>query len=324
MKKIWKNCLLFVAAAVLALKVGCGSKKQIPETERHAFLLEDNLVFIADIPQDWRYILSPTYDYSYYHDLIENEEERGRGIMFMGIGEKDKDGEDNFFIIRPQKGRGGGRLYSSQPIISNPFVFQDNTEGVWEYQVRESEPHYGTGGVMPFYEGVVYDLEGNYNITLSMLGTEYEANEPVIKNFLQSACFRNADIGICGEDEIWERELLTLHIWNKSMRLSLCVPEGVGIQSGNDNCWICMDAEGKQRIEILVDYGGEMLERSGDYHYYLNVEDFKETVYEIPLGIGGKNYYFPERYVAIRINVDEENEELWNCAKRIVQSVRFE
>ncbi|MDE7327391.1 MAG: hypothetical protein K2N63_14145 [Lachnospiraceae bacterium] len=322
----WRISLLFAIIFGIFFLYGCnmqGKESQL-ETNRHAFLLYDDMVFIADIPQNWRYILSPTYDYSYYRNLIENKEERGRGVMFIGVGEEDKDGEDNFFMIRPQKGRGGGRLYQSHPIISESFVFQDNTQGVWEYQVREDEPHYGMGGVMPFYEGNVYDLGENYHISLSMLGEEYDANEQVIKDFLKSACFRKGDLGISGEKEIWMREFLTLHIWNKSMRLSLQVPEGAGIESGNDNCWICMDMEGEERVEISVDYGGEMLERSGDYHYYLNVEDFKGPVYEIPLSIGGCNYYFPERYVMVRISVDEANEELWNCAKRIVQSIQFE
>ncbi|MDE7210229.1 MAG: hypothetical protein K2O03_02140, partial [Lachnospiraceae bacterium] len=33
-------------------------------TERHAFIMADGLVFIADVPVDWRYTLSPVYEYT--------------------------------------------------------------------------------------------------------------------------------------------------------------------------------------------------------------------------------------------------------------------
>ncbi|MDE7209877.1 MAG: hypothetical protein K2O03_00350, partial [Lachnospiraceae bacterium] len=201
-----------------------------------------------------------------------------------------------------------------------PFIFRDGMEGGWESFTWVSKPRYGHGEEVLFYWGNVYDLEEECHISLRMLGSEYEANEQVIKDFLESACFRESDLGIDSGKELSEREWLTLHIWNKSIRMSLKVPEGLKISAEDDRCYIYLDEN--NTLGIYPDeYGGETLERSGDYYYYLNTRDFEDTVYEIPDKYGRNNYYFPNQYLLIWNVMDET---LRGYAKQIVQSMRFE
>lgn len=318
MKKIRKNCLFFIAAVTLSLWVGCGSQKQNPETERHAFLLEDNLVFIADVPKNWRYVLYPVNDYYYYLNLPNDNEYRC--IEFMGEGHEG-DGEDDFFTLIASKGK-GGRPEEADGLdaVCVPFTFRDGMKGEWESFTWVSEPHYGPGGEVPFYWGNVYSLEGGYHMSLWMLGSEYDENEQVIKDFLESACFRESDLGIDNGKELSERDWLTLHIWNKSIRMSLKVPEGLKISAGDDRCYIYLDEN--NTIEIYPDeYGGETLERTGDYFYSLNARDFEDTVFEIPDRYGRINYYFPNQYLLVWNVMDEA---LRGYSKQIVQSMRFE
>ena len=108
---------------------------------------------------------------------------------------------------------------------------------------------------------------------------------------------------------------------NKSIRMSLKVPEGLKIAVEDDRCYIYLDEN--NTVGIYPDYGGETLERSGDYHYYLNARDFEETVYEIPGKYSDHNYYFPNQYLLVW-NVNKDEEELQEYAKKIVQSMRFE
>ncbi len=56
------------------------------------------------------------------------------------------------------------------------------------------------------------------------------------------------------------------------IRMSLKVPEGLKIAVKDDRCYIYLDED--NTIGLYPDYDGEILERSGDYHYYLNTEDF--------------------------------------------------
>lgn len=74
-------------------------------TERHAFLLEDDLVLIADLPVDWRYVVKPVYNYLYcteFRDAVWEDSYYKRGVDFIGVGGEDS--EDNFFIISVGKG----------------------------------------------------------------------------------------------------------------------------------------------------------------------------------------------------------------------------
>lgn len=319
-RKFCRNFLLFAAVVGLIFGSGCGGKQPETETWRHAFLLGDGLVFAADIPKDWRYILYPVDDYGYYDRNTDHKNEE-RSIAFVGMGEKDKDGEDNFFTIWVHRGKWEVGEYSR---VLEPFVFRDDTQGEWGFRILESAPHYGPGAVVPFYEGEVYDPEKDCGIHLLMLGGEYDANEQIIKNFLGSACFRDDDFGAEGETDVLEQGTVTLHIWNRAMRMSLQVPEGVRVRAyEGDHCAISLDEE--HSFSILPDYDGDMLERSGDYHYYLNVQDFEETVYEIPTRYNEHNYYFPNQYLFV-LNWDKERggEELQGCLKKIVQSMRFE
>lgn len=286
------------------------------ETERHAFLLRDDLVFAVDVPENWRYLLTPVDDYDYYEDT-DYHEQHFRYVTFVGVGEKDKDGEDNFFELTVFRGKGG---LGGSDRVCEPFTFRDGTAGQWEYYIRESEPHYGTGGIVPFYTGCVYGLGGEYHIGLSMLGGEFDTNEKIITDFLASASSRDFDLKSDTGKDILEREFITLHIWNKSIRMSLQVPEGVEIKAEGDGCAIYFDAD--NFFKVYPDNGGGILERTGDHHYYLNVEDFEEMVYEIPSD-RGYDYYFPNQYLMI-MNVDRQETKLQECVKRIVQSMRFE
>lgn len=95
-----------------------------PEVERHAFIMENGLVFIADLPEDWRYVLSPIYKYAYYKNLVANvggDIEDDCRIELIGCGEEDS--EDNFFIVAVKKGK--KELINDYPITTNPFLFSD-------------------------------------------------------------------------------------------------------------------------------------------------------------------------------------------------------
>lgn len=67
---------------------------QKAKTARHAFIMGDGLVFIADIPDDWRYVFSSIYEYDLLAKRVENTEKDCQ-IQFIGYG--NGDGTDNFF-----------------------------------------------------------------------------------------------------------------------------------------------------------------------------------------------------------------------------------
>lgn len=314
LKKIIGKLSIFTIMIFFPLGASCGLLNQNPKTERHAFLL-NNSVFIADVPTNWRFLLEPVDDYYYYRDLAYCDEQRS--VYFMGVGEKEGE-EDNFFSFSVVEGDWNIDEYDYDRI---PFTFRDGTLGEWASCIVETEPQHGDWGVLPFYYGTVYDLGKKYGIGCLMLKEEYDTNEQVIKDFLESTCFRESDLGIDGGEDISEREWLTLHIWNKSIRMSLKVPEGLKIKVEDDRCYIYLDEN--NTLGIYPDYEGETLERTGDYYYYLNVEDFEETVYEIPNKYSGHNYYFPSQYLMIW-NVDKNDEKLQEYAKKIVQSMRFD
>ncbi|MDE7327556.1 MAG: hypothetical protein K2N63_14990 [Lachnospiraceae bacterium] len=298
------------------------------KTGCHAFLLEENTVFIADLPVDWRCVMKPVYDFAYCTEFLGTAGEDDlikRCVDFIGIGGEDS--EDNFFVLTV--GTGERKLRNNYVKKSVPFVFQDGTLGEWVDQTWEETLHYKDITV-PQYEGIVQDTEKKYYIHLGMLKEEYDANREIITDFLQSVCFRESDLGVSDEPNVLERELITLHLWNEYLNLSLRVPEGVGLKekrfyNANDylayECKIDLSQDGKEYICIYSDPRGGILERTGDYQYYLNTQDFDGTVYEIP---DRRGFYFPNRHLMIWTNLDDKNDELWEYTKGIVQSIRFE
>ena len=297
-------------------------------TERHAFLLEDDLVLIADLPVNLRYVVKPVYNYLYcteFRDAVWEDSYYKRGVDFIGVGGEDS--EDNFFIITV--GKGEASFQGDYLKKSVPFVFQDGTLGEWVEQIWEERLHY-KDQVVDQYEGIVRDSTKKYNIHLRMLKEEYDDNREVITDFLKSIYFRESDFGGNDKDDIMDRELITLHLWNEYCSLSLRIPEGVTFKEErcyNDDhypvysCEIYFSQDRKERIQIYSDQNGGILERSGDFRYYLNTQDFSDTVYEIP---NRRGFYFPNSRLMIQTNFDRENDELWEYIKRIAQSVRFD
>lgn len=146
---------------------------------------------------------------------------------------------------------------------------------------------------------------------------------------MKSACFREDDLGIGEGDNILEREFLTLHIWDRYMNLSVCIPERVVFKKEefyNDNNYrdcsytIDMDGQMEKVIRLSSNQGGGIKEISGDYRYYLNMNDFKEVVYEIPEQRG---YYFPNHNFMMWTKIDGGSRELQEYVKWIAQSVQF-
>lgn len=301
-----------------------------PEVERHAFIMENGLVFVADLPEDWRYVLSPIYEYAYYKNLVANvggDIEDDCRIELIGCGERD--GEDNFFIVTVKKGK--KELINDYPITTNPFLFSDGKKGEWSYKLWEDYLRYAMGDIRKiYYEGVIQDLETENYIYLLMLKDEYDANEREIMKFLESACFRENDLGMGGENNILERESLTLHIWDRYMNFSVSLPEGVifekkkfANESRNElfSYVVYLDEKKENYIRFSSDQGGEIKDRSGDYRYYLNTEDFDNVVYVIP---DKRGYYFPNHNLMIWTRLARSSKELEERIKQIVQSVHFE
>lgn len=299
-------------------------------TKRRAFIVENNPAFLADIPTSWRYCLSPVHEYTYYAGLVDagkNYVEKNGSVGFIGKGEED--GEDNFFVISAAQGTGEGYFDDDFPIITEPFVFQDGTIGECCYQTREDYLKHAMSNIRKiYYEGFVRDAEKGCCIYFSMLQDEFDSNEQEITRFFESAYFSRRSLGISEEENILERELLDLHIWNRYMRLSLQVPEGSAFErrefnnvEGYRTCsyTIYLDTEKKIGITVESDQGAVIAEPTGDYTYYLNVEDFEETVYELS---GKNNYYFPNYNMVVRTWGGDEEQQAY--LKRIVQSIRFE
>ena len=296
-------------------------------TERHAFIMADGLVFIADVPVDWRYTLSPVYEYTYYGYLAGGGsyiQETNCRIRFIGIGENDS--EDNFFTITARKGE---EVFEYDfPITTNPFIFQDGTKGEWAYQTGELALRFEDARKI-YYEGIVQDLEKKYSIYLWMLKDEYDAKEREITDFLESACFRIYDLGVSEKTDFLERELLTLHLWSRYMKLSAQLPEGVVFArrefTNVDSYRACsysiyLDEDKEVGITFESDQGGGIKDPTGDYKYHLNTKDFEETVYEL----SGNDYYFPNYNLMVRTWNRKGDAEVWDYLKKIVQSIRFE
>lgn len=343
-RKIISLCILLLG---LSLCAGCSGEKRDEVTwSRHAFLLEDDLIFIADIPEDWRYVLRPVYNYLYYKELViydgnyhaawSGSNYAERYVEFLGrTGEYD--GLDNFFRIYAS--RDGFQYIEDQyrydeesalyyyrlesgvtaQAYDESFVFADGTQGEWQYWISDEEetiPY--SKGMKNMYRGIVYDTGRNFGVGLWMLQSEYAENEPVIKHFLESGCFRTSDLGISEEPDILKRDLLTLHIWNEYMCMTLSVPEGISIERSGDNIVLYLDEA--NTILFYPDLDADMLEPSGDFDYFLSSEDFRETVYEIPYN----GYYFANQYIMMFLHIDEDSEDLQQLAKKIAQSVCFQ
>lgn len=299
-------------------------------TKRHAFIVENNPAFLADIPTSWRYRISPVHEYTYYAGLVDagkNYVERNGSVGLIGKGEED--GEDNFFEFAAAQGTGEGYFDYDFPVITEPFVFQDGTIGELCYQTREDYLKHAMSDIRKiYYEGFVRDSEKGCCIYFSMLQDEYNSNEQEITKFLESAYFSRRSLGASKKENILERELLDLHIWNRYMRLSLQVPEGSAFErrefknvEGYRTCSysIYVDTEKKIGITVESDQGAVIAEPTGDYRYYLNVEDFEETVYELS---GKNNYYFLNYNMVVRTWGGDEEQQAY--LKKIVQSIRFE
>ncbi|MDE7327558.1 MAG: hypothetical protein K2N63_15000 [Lachnospiraceae bacterium] len=312
------------------VKLGLG--KNLPEatpTKCRAFILENGLAFMADMPVDWRYIIWPVYEYEHYRFLVDKGshyvEETG-SIEFIGLGEED--GEDNYFTLWAAKGE--GRFYEDAPVITAPYVFLDGTKGEWSYQVYEDYLKYAMGDKRKnYYEGIVRDKQKDGYIGLSMLEEEYNQNERKIVKFLESACFTKGKLGEKKEENILDRELVDLHIWNRYMKLSLQVPKGSvftredfkneeGYETSSYT--IYLDDEEKIGIRIESDQGTVIAEPTGDYMYYLDIKDFEETVYNLRENL----YYFANYNILVHTWGGKENQELQKYLKGIVQSVKFE
>lgn len=327
-----KICL-YALFVVLLLCAGCaGAKENETLWSRHAFLLDDDLVFIADVPEDWRYSIYPVNDYAYYYDKMNDRPVGRRHVEFVGMGERD--GEDNFFSILVSTGSTGlGSPYDGEPseYVQEPFVFQDGMQGIRKYHVWETHFVYsGYKQIEEAYSEVVYDTEEKYVIRLSMLRKEYNANETEIKRFLESACFRTSDLGESEEDSVYKKDLVTLHLWDEYLCMLLQVPEGSLIKKsyynndmGYASCayTICFDESKSNYIVIRAD-SGDVFDSCGDTRYYLNVDDFDDIVYELT-GFGG-GYYFVNQHVQVQVEIDENDTELSEYVKKIVQSIEFE
>lgn len=311
------------------------------ETERHAFMLENDLIFIADVPNDWRYILYPVYDYGYYEDLIKSGSDGTHYVNFIGMGDGKSDGNDNYFVISASAVQKGfdfdDTSHDGEEVTrgNTSFSFRDGTPGEWKTKHGEHSLYHNPTASAVFYEEYIHDRDMNYGIYFNMLKSEYDLNEQAIKDFVESACFRTSDLGTGGEGDVSGRERLTLHIKSPYAQLSLMVPEGAGIGyeltpgygdvSGIGIYNIYLDGEKKNYIRILPDPHGEFAEQSGDYRYYLNMEDFGEIVYEIPGSNSvGRGYYFPEKQLMVWARVDKQDAGMQEYAKQIVQSIRFE
>ncbi|MDE7210332.1 MAG: hypothetical protein K2O03_02660, partial [Lachnospiraceae bacterium] len=214
------------------------------------------------------------------------------------------------------------------PITPNPFIFQDGTKGEWAYQTGELPLRFEDARKI-YYEGIVQDLERKYNIYLLMLKDEYDAKEREITDFLESACFRIYDLGVSEKTDFLERELLTLHLWSRYMKLSAQLPEGSVFArrefTNVDSYRACsysiyLDEDKEVGITFESDQGGGIKDPTGDYKYHLNTKDFEETVYEL----SGNDYYFPNYNLMVRTWNRKGDAEVWDYLKKIVQSIRFE
>ena len=123
---------------------------------------------------------------------------------------------------------------------------------------------------------------------------------------------------------------MTLHIWDEYLNISLQVPVGITLWKKDDfndvgykvrTYRVYLDQGMHTYFEIISDQGGAMIEPTGDVRFYLNTEDFKETVYE--LDGNARGYYFPQWHFSVCTNVGRVNEELWEYVKKIIQSFQF-
>lgn len=371
-----KSWLCIILLSML-LCMGCsGQRKDENLWSRHAFMVEDDLIFIADVPEEWRYVLRPVYNYLYYEELVEydgnyhavqsNYDYAERYVEFVSRS-GEYDGLDNFFRIyasrdgfkyienRYSEENGVYHYRLEQDVIAETdcktFIFEDGTQGEWKYWITDEEetvPY--SKEVKTIYRGIIYDIQQNFGMGLWMLQSEYSQNERTIARFLESVCFRTSDLGISEETNVLKRDLLTLHIWNEYMCMTLSVPEGISIVKDGGNIIIYFDEDKENKICFYPDSDADILEPSGDFDYFLNSKDFEETVYEIPgkgtyryvfcenfpqgiyLPFPGvfyeqfpclQGYYFANQYIMMFLDIDEKNAGLQQLAKEIAQSVRF-
>lgn len=298
-------------------------------TDRHAFILGNDLVFTANIPNDWRYLFFSGYDYMDMGKIQQQQTGKVFQAAVKLVGAGMDDGEDNFFNITVYTGKKEFMEYYSDDfstLMETPFVFCDGTQGTWKYRTWEGEP--GHGNILStYYEGIVQDAEGKCSIYLIMLKEEFDANAQEIMNFLESVCIGELSFGIDKSKKIFDQEFMTLHIWDEYLHMAFQIPEGAALWKkdqvyegyGVRSYRIYLDQDKHIYFQITADPGGILVEPTGEISFFLNTEDFTETVYELEGGTS-EDYYFPQWHLLVQTNVGKMNQEL---IKTIMRSFQF-
>lgn len=327
MVMVKKISFLVVLCSVL-LCCGCG-KKDLTQDEvtwsKHAFLLEDEDVFFACVPDDGAYVLS-NYGGGYAVGL-----EMVTGYFRVKEGANSDYAENySFFFIDKQSGSFDGELSIERNMKWEDYMFADGQMG--KQAVPDTYDADESAGDAVFYSEHIVSADEKYKLLpCGMTNPQYAGK------FYESLIFQNGKIGLPQTQDLGKRDKVRFHARLESLLwLDVTVPEGITFHTSNTNghwLYLELDESGANRVGIV--YDEEWTEMSYDFYLLeekmLTDQTYEETAlygmeHRIYEGRDVNRYLFSFIYhkpIYVEIRVPEDDEQMLKAALDIVRSIKF-
>lgn len=258
---------------------------------KHAFLLEDEDVFFASMPDNWKSVCRQ------YNGLVS--------IYFPTEGMLSQDQREEFCRLSVVKCQNTLKTLED-------FTFADGQVGK-------------KNGLK------VYSADGKYGFVVESGTTNVQRREYMkcSEEFYESMIFQNAQIGLSQTESLKNRDKVRLHAYLGSLWLDVTVPEGIEFHTSDAyGDWLILNLDGGY-VRVVYDpdqgeTGEDFWEKRGKV---LTDETYgEEAAYAVYNWNGYVCYLYgfihPESIYA-EIEVPEGDEEMLEAALDIVRSIRF-
>lgn len=319
-KKIVICGLLCVFLLCSACAVSEEDKKGDTQEEcswgKHAFLLNDEDIFFASMPDDWR-SFRPN---NTYNTLV---------FIYCPDEEMLSNGWEAYYTLSIKE-------YTSEIFLPmDHFIFADGQTGekyVIDDNRKNKLPNWKDQG--EHTDGII-SADKKYLFSTSTYKTltngQYEKYLKYAEKFYNSMIFQKGQIGLLQED-LTKQDMVRLHIGGR-LCLDVTVPEGMFFEvRGSDDTdyslFFYLDEKKENYIEICNDYKGDRSDEFWElYGKMLTDPTYEEDAeYTVKISNNKTNYkynFLCGRRVLAEILVPEDNGQMLKMALDIVRSIRF-
>lgn len=287
----------------------------IPEEvtwNKHAFLLEGEDIFFADMPEHW----------------IGFAQNTGAVIFVPTPGRVSSSMRKEYERLLVYK--------KNQDLDSlEDFVFADGKVGKKWSVHRYDQKGLGDGqGNMGMHAINIFSADDKYMFRTDwyegLTNLQYEEYQKYSDRFYESMMFQNAQIGLAQAESLKKRDKVRLHAYLKSLCLDITVPEGIEFHiSDLYGDWLILNLDGGYVRVVYNSPAGEIGEDFWDMdRKMLTDETYEEkAAYAVGNRRGEYVYYIYEfihsQDIYAAIEVPEGDEEMLAVALDIVRSIRF-